>query len=90
VASKHSGGIEEERLTLKSKESLPSKAPIIKREVNLKIDPESLNWLETELNRIRYGEVGLIFILHDGRITKRKKILEIKEQEDLTNMHDDI
>jgi len=56
----------------------------------VKIDPESLNWLETELNRIRYGEVGLIFILHDGRITKRKKILEIKEQEDLTNMHDDV
>lgn len=59
-------------------------------EEEVKIDPESLNWLETELNRIRYGEVGLIFILHDGRITKRKKILEIKEQEDLTNMHDDI
>lgn len=56
----------------------------------MKIDPESLNWLETELNRVRYGEVGLIFILHDGRITKRKKILEIKEQEDLTNTHDDI
>jgi len=50
----------------------------------LKIDPESLNWLETQLDKIQYGEVGLIFILHNGRITKRKKILEIKEQEDLT------
>jgi len=50
----------------------------------LKIDPESLNWLEAQLDKIQYGEVGLIFILHDGRITKRKKILEIKEQEDLT------
>ena len=51
----------------------------------MKIDPESLNWLEMELDKIRYGEVGLIFIIHDGRITKRKKILEIKEQEDLTD-----
>ncbi|HUS83797.1 MAG TPA: hypothetical protein VMX56_01530 [Anaerolineales bacterium] len=56
----------------------------------MKIDPESLNWLETELSRIRYGEVGLIFILHDGRITKRKKILEIKEQEDLTDSHGNV
>jgi len=54
----------------------------------MKVDSESLNWLETELNRIRYGEVGLIFILHNGKITKRKKILEIKEQEDLTNMNE--
>jgi len=56
----------------------------------VKIDPESLSWLETELNRVRYGEVGLIFILHDGRITKRKKILEIKEQEDLTDSHGNV
>jgi len=59
-------------------------------EEEVKIDPESLNWLETELSRIRYGEVGLIFILHDGRITKRKKILEIKEQEDLTDSHGNV
>lgn len=50
----------------------------------MKVDSESLKWLEMELNQVRYGEVGLIFILHDGRIVKRKKILEIKEQEDLT------
>jgi len=54
------------------------------------IDPESLSWLETEINRVRYGEVGLIFILHDGRITKRKKILEIKEQEDLTKDEENV
>lgn len=59
-------------------------------EEEVKIDPESLSWLETELNRVRYGEVGLIFILHDGRITKRKKILEIKEQECLTENQEDV
>jgi len=56
----------------------------------LKIDQESLSWLESQLDKIQYGEVGLIFILHDGRITKRKKILEIKEQEDLTKNGEDV
>ena len=46
----------------------------------MKIDEESLRWLERELDQIRYGEVGLVFTLHDGQIIKRKKIIEIKEQ----------
>ena len=51
----------------------------------MKIDSEALSWLETELQRIQYGEVGLIFVIHAGRIVKRKRILEIKEQESIDN-----
>lgn len=51
------------------------------------VDSESLRWLEKELQQLEYGEVGLIFVVHAGKIVKRKKILEIKEQECLTNNH---
>lgn len=57
---------------------------------SVKIDPATLSWLETELQRLEYGEVGIVFVVHDGRIVKRKKILEIKEQEALTNNHENI
>ena len=53
----------------------------------MKIDTESLRWLEKELGGLEYGEVGLIFVVHAGRIVKRKKILEIKEQDRFAHLH---
>lgn len=54
----------------------------------VKLDVDSVRWLETELRRLEYGEVGLFFVVHAGEIVKRRRILEIKENT-LTKEDDD-
>jgi len=44
------------------------------------MDPKIIDWIDKEINRIDHGEVGIIFVIHEGKIQRYKKILEIKEQ----------
>jgi hypothetical protein len=41
---------------------------------------ELVEWLKDELAGMRYGEVGLTFTVHGGRITKHRKVLEVSEK----------
>ncbi len=37
------------------------------------IPKEILEWFTAELNRVSYGEVGIICIIHDGEVVRVKK-----------------
>ena len=39
-----------------------------------------LDWLTKNLDDIEYGEVGLVFTVHDGKPQYVKKLLEKKER----------
>ena len=40
----------------------------------MKIDPESLRWLRSQLSRVQYGEVGVIFHLRGGHIEWTERV----------------
>ena len=40
----------------------------------MQIDKELINWFEKELDKTPYGRVGLVFVLHEGKIVKIEKI----------------
>jgi len=44
------------------------------------MDRDLIEWIDKEIERMDHGEVGVIFVIHEGKIKRRKKILEIKEQ----------
>ena len=44
------------------------------------MDPEIIDWIDKEIERMDHGEVGVIFVIHEGKIQRYRKILEIKEQ----------
>ena len=37
---------------------------------------QDLAWLSASLSTVRFGEVGLVFIVHDGKIVRVKKVTE--------------
>lgn len=39
-----------------------------------------VTWLKEELSTMAYGEVGLTFTVHGGRVTKHRKVLEVIEK----------
>ena len=47
------------------------------------MDPDLIEWIDREIKRLEYGEVGIIFVIHEGRVQRYKKIVEIKEQKTL-------
>jgi len=50
-------------------------------EISLKyINPEIIEWLENEIDRISFGEVGFIFKIHEGKIVSWEKISHKKEK----------
>jgi len=46
----------------------------------MKIDPIYIEWLENEIDRVYYGEVGFIFKIHNGKIVGWEKISHKKEK----------
>jgi len=50
-------------------------------EIRLKhINPELIEWLENEIERVYYGEAGFVFKIHDGKIVGWEKISHKKEK----------
>ncbi len=44
---------------------------------NIDIDiSKALSWMMTALKTTPYGEIGLSFVLHSGRVVRIRKILE--------------
>ena len=39
-----------------------------------------VTWLKDELASMAFGEVGLTFTVHGGRVTKHRKVLEVIEK----------
>jgi len=46
----------------------------------VKLDPEYIEWLENEIERIDFGEVGFVFKIHEGNIVGWEKISHKKEK----------
>ena len=62
------GGAGEEIVTLRPEEPLPPKAPPIKQKRNFKLSQKDIEWIESAIRDIAYGEVRLI--LCDKQIVK--------------------
>ena len=39
-------------------------------------------WLTEQASAIAYGTVGIVFVLHDGRLTRTERTVSIKGQTD--------
>lgn len=39
-----------------------------------------VEWLKGNLRTLNYGEIGLSFTVHDGKVSRHRKILEVIEK----------
>ncbi len=46
----------------------------------MKLNPEYIEWLEIEIEKINFGEVGVLFKIHEGKIVGWEKISHKKEK----------
>ena len=46
----------------------------------MKLDQNTIEWIENSISGLCYGEVSITFVVHDGQVVSVKKNIEQKEK----------
>jgi len=44
------------------------------------VDQDLIDWIDREIERLDHGEVGVIFVIHEGQIQRCEKIVREKKK----------